>query len=73
MPVGKRKPAPRDPPPSRAGDLRVVEHPPGSIHPTMQIAGVGQCLFLLFRDELLAMRQRQIVAATAPAREVSRV
>lgn len=72
MSVGKRKPAPRDPPPYRAGGLRVVEHPPGSIHPTAHVAGAGQCLFLLFRDELLALRQRQI-AATTPAREVSRV
>lgn len=73
MSVGKRKPSPLAPPPQRADRLRVVEHPPGSIHPAAHVAGAGQCLFLLFRDELLALRQRQVAATTTPAREVSRV
>ena len=73
MPGDKRKPSPSATPSLRAGRLRVVETPPGSIHPAAHVAGAGQCLFLLFRDELLALRQRQIAAATTTAREVSRV
>lgn len=57
------------PPPT--GVVRVVESP-RSIDTAAHVTGAGQCLFLLFRDELLALRQRQLAAAT-PAREVSRV
>ncbi|MBN8922382.1 MAG: hypothetical protein BGP10_12260 [Rhodanobacter sp. 68-29] len=59
-------------PPVRAGRLQVVESP-RSIGPHAHVDGAGQRLFLLFRDELMALRQRQIASATAPAREVSRV
>jgi len=57
--------------PRPPGVVRVIESP-RSIDTPAHVAGAGQCLFLLFRDELLALRQRQRVATT-PAREVSRV
>lgn len=57
--------------PRPTGVVRVVEFP-CSIDSHAHVAGAGQCLFLLFRDELLALRQRQR-AATTPAREVSHV
>lgn len=57
--------------PRSLGVVRVVESP-RSIDTTAHVAGAGQCLFLLFGDELRALRQRQLAAAT-PAREVSRV
>ena len=70
MSVAKRNPPPLAPPrPVGRAAVRVVESP-RSINPSAQIHGAGQCLFLLFRDELLALRQRQ-TAATTPARETS--
>jgi len=73
MPVGKRKPSLSANPPSRGkAAVRVVETP-CSIDPSAHIDGAGQRLFLLFRDELQAFRQRQLAAVTTPAREVSRV
>lgn len=74
MPTGKRKSPLPDLPRSRGpAAMRVVETP-RSIDPRAQIDGAGQCLFLLFRAELQALRQQQIaVATTTPAREVSRV
>jgi hypothetical protein len=72
MSAGKRATSLPATPPSRAGGLRVVESP-RSIDPAAHIDGAGQRLFLLFRDELAAFRQRQLAAATTPAREVSRV
>lgn len=72
MSVGKRKPPapaiPRSPGPA---SVRVIESP-RSIDPSAHVSGAGQCLFLLFGDELRALRQRQL-AITTPAREVSRV
>lgn len=71
MPGDKRQPSLSVIPlSSRQGALRVVEST-RSIGPSARIAGVGQCLFLLFRDELLASRQRQRIAT--PARDVSHV
>jgi hypothetical protein len=74
MSAGKRKPSPTSPPPRSLGRAAVhVVETPCSIDATTRIDGVGQSLFLLFRDELQAFRQRQLAAATTPAREVSRV
>lgn len=70
MTVDKRKPA-RAAPPRPSGVVRVVESP-RSIDATAHVAGAGQCLFLLFGDELRAFRQQQRTAAT-PAREVCHV
>lgn len=71
MSVGKRKPSPSTLPQSPGRTtVRVVESP-CPIAPSAQISGAGQCLFLLFRDELQAFRQRQIAAVTTPARELS--
>lgn len=74
MSAGKRNPSLPDLPRSRGQSaMRVIESP-RSIDPTAQISGAGQCLFLLFGDELRAFRQQQQQrAATTPAREVSHV
>lgn len=71
MTAGKRMASTPVTPRMRAENLRVIESP-RSINADAQIDGAGQCLFLLFRDELKAFRQQQR-EATTPAREVSRV
>lgn len=53
--------------------VRVVERPPVSASAPVQVAGAGQCLFSLFRDELVAFRSQQRAAVPTPAREVSHV
>lgn len=70
MSVGKRKSAPRVFP-RASGQVRVVESLPLA-SPAAQVDGAGQCLFHLFRDELLALRQRQRATAS-PARESNHV
>lgn len=73
MSAGKRTPSLPASPRSRGQvALRVIESP-RSIDPTAQISGAGQCLFLLFGDELRAFRQQQQQRAATPAREVSHV
>lgn len=69
MTVDKRKPA-RAASPRPPGVVRVVESP-RSIGAPAAVDGAGQCLFLLFRDELVGFRQQQRRAT--PAREVSHV
>ena len=74
MTGGKRASAAADRTPSRpSAAVRVVEYPPVSATAPVQIAGAGQGLFSLFRDELVAFRRQQRASIPTPAREVSHV